>query len=93
MRVAVDSNVLGYAEEGLDPGRQARVKEVVGALAKHELAMPLQVAPELHRLLMRRRRISSQQAGAAVARWMSSMPLHPATTPETFATALVLIRR
>lgn len=90
MRVAVDSNVLGYAEGLDDPSRQARADEVISALAEHELAMPLQVAAELHRLLMRRRRISSQEAGEAVARWMSFMPLHPATTPETFATALAL---
>ena len=90
MRVAFDSNVLGYAEGLDDPTRQARAEEVIAALVQHDLVMPLQVAAELHRLLMRRRRISSQEAGAAVGRWMASLPLQPATTSEAFATALAL---
>ena len=92
MRIALDSNVIGYAEGLDDPDRQALANDVLQALDVHDLAMPLQVAAEFHRLLMRRRKIDAREASETVAGWMALLPHHPETTTVTFDNALSLAR-
>lgn len=92
MRIAVDTNVLGYAEGLDDRWKQARASDVLAAVTAHELVMPLQVSAELHSLIRRRRRTDTAQAGDAVARWMRLFQLHPETTASVFELALTLAR-
>jgi predicted nucleic acid-binding protein len=93
MRVALDTNVIGYAEGLDDAGRQSRANQILRSIDPASLIVPLQVAAELHRLIMRRRRIGAAEASAAVERWLALCPHHPKTAASTFDLALSLAHR
>ena len=90
MKIAIDTNVIGYAEALDDAVRLRRARALFRDLLQHELAMPVQVAAELHRLIMRRSRVDASRAGTIVERWKRALPLRPPTTSITLDTALVL---
>ncbi len=90
MRIAVDTNVLGYAEGLDDEDKRTRANDVLLALRRHDMVMPVQVAAELHHLIMRRRKTAPRVAEHSVAYWRALLPRHPATLPSTFDTALDL---
>ena len=75
MRVAVDTDILGYVEALDDVDRQHRAKAVLARLEPRHVVVPLQVAAELHRLLMRRRGSDSAGAALAVRRWQSKLSI------------------
>ncbi|MGA0597126.1 PIN domain-containing protein [Enterovirga sp. CN4-39] len=90
MRVALDTNVLAYAE-GLDDDRRGQLaNDLVEALTVHELVLPVQVSAELTRLVMKRLGGNAEEAAVIVRRWQRVCPIHPPSTPDTFATALDL---
>lgn len=90
MRVAIDTNVIGYVEGLDDVGRQRRAKDLLARLEPRQLVFSVQAAAELHRLLMRRQRIGPAAATAAVRAWQSKLPIHPPTTATVMDFALVL---
>lgn len=90
IRIAFDTNVVGYAEGLDDPDRQLRAADLVEALRSQALALPLQAAAELHRLLMRRRKIDPAQATSTVLRWQGKLQIHPPTTATVLEGALDL---
>ena len=51
MRIAVDTNVLGYAEGLDDEDRRTRANEVLLALRRHDMVMPLQRVQALKKKL------------------------------------------
>ncbi len=54
MKIALDSNVLAYAE-GVDGGEmQSRALEVIRRLPPREIVVPVQVLGELFRVLVRK---------------------------------------
>ena len=58
MRVALDTNILVYAE-GIDgPVRQAAALDVIDALAAEEIILPVQALGELFRVLTRKARLT-----------------------------------
>ncbi len=67
--VAVDTNVLVYAEGEGDAPRCLAAREVLARLPTAEVMLPSQVLGELHRVLTRRSRRSAQQARDAVLAW------------------------
>jgi predicted nucleic acid-binding protein len=90
MRIAVDTNVLGYAEGLDDEDKRTRAADILLALRSHDLVMPLQVAAELHHLIMRRRKTPPKEAGYSFAYWRALLARHPATLTSTLDTALDL---
>ena len=67
--VAVDTNVLVYAEGEGDAPRCSVAREVLARLPTGEVMLPSQVLGELHRVLTRRSRRTAKQARDAVLAW------------------------
>jgi predicted nucleic acid-binding protein len=67
--VAVDTNVLVYAEGEGDAARCTAARDALARLPTGDVMLPSQVLGELHRVLTRRSRRSAQQARDAVLAW------------------------
>lgn len=89
MRVALDTNVLVYAEGINGPERQSEMGEIIAALPDGTLVCPLQVLGELYHVLTRKARWPREQARAAVSEWRNVAHLQP-TTSDTLTAALDL---
>lgn len=88
MTVALDTNILAYAEGVNDPGRRA---QAMAAIAEHgdDVVIPAQVLGELFNVLLRRGALSREAAADVVQRWMAAYRIEP-TTAETIAAAAEL---
>ena len=94
---AFDTNILAYAakigESASDEGKVAIAEAAFAkALAERCLVLPIQVCLELHRLLVRKRRLSPEQAGQ-VLRFYIAGALLVASDTDTLTTALDLAAR
>ena len=91
MRVAVDTNVLVYAEGVNDTARREQGAAVMDLLGQHEFVFPVQVAGELFRVLRRKMRMTVAEAHAVVASWQDLCVHQPGSTPETLDAAFRLV--
>lgn len=73
MIVALDTNVLAYAEGVNDAVRQARALEVIAALPPGGAVVPVQVLGELFRVLTRKVKRPAVEARMAVLSWRDAM--------------------
>lgn len=73
MRVALDTNVLAYAEGIDDPDRRKIAVSLVSDLDSATTFLPIQVLGELFRVL-RKAKYSAAQARAIVLRWQNTFP-------------------
>lgn len=75
MNLALDTNVLAYAE-GVNGARmKARAIDLIEGLAAESTLIPVQVLGELFAVLVRKARRSRSEAGAAVLSWRDTFPL------------------
>lgn len=79
MRVALDTNVLIYAEGLNDEPRRDRALEVLARLPTNGVLIPVQVLGELHRLLVRKGGRTPGQAALAALRWANAFETMPST--------------
>lgn len=84
MMVALDTNVLAYAEGTNDGHRQARALEVIAKLPAGTVIVPVQVLGELFRVLTAKAGRSAAAARDAILSWRDAVP-----TRDTSATALL----
>lgn len=84
MRVAIDTNILAYAEGVDDSVRQGMAKSVLRALPVASVVLPVQVLGELFRVLTRKAKRPAPAARTAVLVWRDSFRSH-----DTTAAALV----
>lgn len=70
MRVAVDTNILLYAEGVNDPERQEQAEDLLEALPAGDVVVPAQVLGELYRALVAKARWSPTAAAAATRHWI-----------------------
>ena len=82
MRVALDTNVLAYAEGIDDPARRKIAVSLVSDLDASSTLLPIQVLGELFRVL-RKAKYSAPQARTIIFRWQDTFPVI-----ETSATVL-----
>lgn len=75
MSVAVDTNVLVYAEGLNDAAKRDRALDVLEALAPEATFLPAQVLGELFHVLVRKARRSPSDAASAVLSWGDAFPL------------------
>ena len=68
MKIALDTNILVYAEGVNDAARQAAALEAVHALPRASTVIPLQVLGELFHVLVRKGR-SPREARRALQEW------------------------
>jgi predicted nucleic acid-binding protein len=71
MRVALDSNVMIYAEGLTDDPRNAVAQNVLDGLPAGSLVIPLQAAAETLRWLIKRAKLPRKQAVRNVDRWVA----------------------
>lgn len=88
MRIAVDTNILVYAEDLDDTDRGIIARNVLSTVAtQHRPVLPVQVLGELFRTLRRRTKIDPASAALIVRRWRDFAELSP-TGDAAFENAL-----
>jgi predicted nucleic acid-binding protein len=89
MRLALDTNILVYAEGLNDAARKAQARDLLNRLAQADVVLPVQVAGELFRVLVRKARRTPAEARIAVERWQARFGSEP-TTSSAFGSAMAL---
>jgi predicted nucleic acid-binding protein len=89
MRLALDTNILVYAEGLNDAARKAQARDLLSRLARADVVLPVQVAGELFRVLVRKARCTPAEARIAVENWQELFNSEP-TTSSAFASAMAL---
>jgi predicted nucleic acid-binding protein len=89
MRLALDTNILVYAEGVNDSTRQAQADALLDRLTQTDVILPVQAAGELFRVLVRKARRTPADARLAVEGWQNLFGSEP-TTPSAFASAMAL---
>jgi predicted nucleic acid-binding protein len=75
MRVALDTNILVYAEGVNGDFRGRKAVELIKKLPDSSTFLPVQVLGELFRVLIRKSGLSPRQARVIVLRWQKTYPL------------------
>lgn len=75
MRVALDTNVLAYAEGINGAARKADALGLVHRLPGDAVALPVQTLGELFQLLVRKANRTAAQARDAILAWRDAFPL------------------
>lgn len=75
MRVALDTNILAYAEGVNGPARKKAALELIRKLQQPSTFLPVQVLGELFRVLVGKAGFAAAQARAAILDWQDSFPL------------------
>jgi predicted nucleic acid-binding protein len=89
--VAIDTNVLAYAEGTNGPIMKKRALDVIEKLAPEATVLPAQTLGELFNVLVKKARWSRDRAANAILTWGDSYPLAE-TTPDVVLAALDLTR-
>lgn len=79
MRIALDTNVLAYAEGIGDEIRCGTALRVVRTLPSRDVLLPAQTLGELSRVLTKKAGMSAVQARAIVLEWADSFPVADST--------------
>jgi len=81
MRIALDTNVLAYAEGLGDELRCGKALQLVGLLAAQELILPAQTLGELTRVLIGKAKRTPADTRDAVLGWADSFEVADSTWP------------
>jgi predicted nucleic acid-binding protein len=90
--VALDTNVLAYAEGVNGPAMKKAALELVDKLPQNLVVLPVQVLGELFQLLVRKAGRSPAEARLAILSWRNAYALVE-TSPEVLLAALDLTVR
>ena len=86
MRVALDTNVLVYAEGVNGADRKRAALTLIGRLPGDAAMLPVQALGELFNVLVRKAKRNTEQARAAILSWRDVFPLIP-TSPTVMLKA------
>lgn len=86
MRLALDSNVLIYAEGGNDAHRQRIAHDIIGSLQPSQILVPLQSAAETFRWLVKKGGIERARASSRTSWWLEKFETQD-TNREVFSGA------
>jgi predicted nucleic acid-binding protein len=81
MRLALDTNILVYAEGVNGEARQRAALDVVARLSRASTFIPVQVLGELFRVFTSKSPLSPKAAQARLISWQVSFPLIETSTP------------
>ena len=87
MRVALDTNVLAYAEGVNGPSMKARALELVDGLPPSSVVIPVQALGELFQVLVRKAARSRSSARAAILSWRDAFSLFETSAATILAAA------
>jgi predicted nucleic acid-binding protein len=79
MLVAIDTNVLAYAEGAGDQARCTAATALMAALPESAVILPVQVLGELYRVLVGKLRQPASQAQEAVLQWSDTFAVRDST--------------
>ena len=79
MLVAIDTNVLAYAEGAGDEVRRATAIALMARLPESAVILPVQVLGELYRVLVGKLRRPAAQAHEAVLQWSDTFTVRDST--------------
>lgn len=85
MRVALDSNILAYAEGVDDPQRQAVARALIDYLDAEATLIPAQALGELYNVLLRKGKLTRDAARKAVTTWRDIFLIGPTTEAALLA--------
>jgi predicted nucleic acid-binding protein len=80
MRIALDTNILVYAEGVNGEARQRAALQILSRLPRTTTFIPVQVLAELFRVLVGKSPFSPKVAQARIADWQASFPLVDTST-------------
>ena len=89
MRLALDTNILVYAEGLNDPARRAASRDLLSRIRWLDVVVSTQVLCELYGVLVRKGRFSGGDARRAVGSWTEIFPPVPSSL-DVFDAALEL---
>jgi predicted nucleic acid-binding protein len=92
LKVALDTNVLAYAEGVNGPNRQREAIALLQRLPADEAVVPVQVFGELFNVLIRRGGRTRHAARDALMIWRDAFPNVVQTSPETMTLAIELAK-
>jgi predicted nucleic acid-binding protein len=87
MRIALDTNILVYAEGGNGALRAKTIVELIKRLPESSTFLPVQVLGELFRVLVGKSAFPRPEARVVVLRWQDTVPLIE-TSPSILVAAL-----
>ena len=85
--MAVDTNLLVYAEGVNGAEKKKHALEILKALPRSSVSIPIQVLGELFQVLVRKANRSPQQARNAILTWGDAFPLTDTTKSVILAAA------
>ena len=89
MRVALDTNILAYAEVVNGASRKKMTLEMIGKLPTDATLLPVQALGELFHVLVRKAGRSPERARTAILSWQDTFPLIE-TSPAVLLAGLEL---
>lgn len=89
MRIALDTNILAYAEGVNAPQQLDMAADLIARLPVPDTVLPAQVLGELLNVLTRKRRFSATEAGRRVRRWLQTYSVVP-TSADVMDAAISL---
>lgn len=87
MRVALDTNVIAYAEGVNDEEHQLAARQLLRQLPRDGTVLPVQVLGELFNVLLRKTNRSRAEARQALLNWSDAFSLAETTPEIMFAAA------
>jgi predicted nucleic acid-binding protein len=87
VRVALDTNVLAYAEGVNGPSMKALALELVGSLPQASVVLPVQTLGELFQVLVRKAGRSRASARFAILSWRDAFSLFETSAGTMLAAA------
>jgi len=75
MRIALDTNILVYAEGVNGPSQAKTAADLIAGLPESSTFLPVQVLGELFHVLVRKSEFSPAQARTVVLRWQNTFPI------------------
>lgn len=87
MRVALDTNVLAYAQGVNGEAMKRSALGLVGSLPASAVVLPAQVIAELFQVLIRKGQLTPAQARAAVLSWCNIFPIAETSLPVLLGAA------
>lgn len=85
LKVALDSNILAYAEGVDDPDRQTAARTLLDQLDEEATLIPAQALGELYNVLLRKGKLTREAARTAVTVWRNIFLVGPTTEAALLA--------
>jgi predicted nucleic acid-binding protein len=89
LKIALDTNVLAYAEGINDAASRLKAKVVLDAIGSHQIVIPVQVLNELAHVLFKRARRPRSEIAISLTAWMDGHGTFD-TTHSSFRDAIAL---